>query len=256
MKNDIQRRAEEQFSHRAQAYVSSEIHAKGSDLDLILQIAGNLTGQTVLDIATGAGHTAIRMALAGASVTATDLSQSMLDVASNQAKASGVSMSYKKCAAEHLPFADASFDIVTCRIAPHHFADPAGFVAESARVLKKNGEFLLIDNISPTDKSLRGVVNEVERRRDSSHVEAYTVKTWIDWLSAAKLELESFYRWQRVKIFTDWCDVSGMTVQNRDKLEDYVLSLRQTAQIYLNVTTKEGRLASLCHETALFAARK
>ena len=57
--------------------------------------------------------------------------------------------------AEALPFADASIDLVTCRIAPHHFDDVRKFVMESARVLRPGGLFGLVDNVSP-DRSMMG----------------------------------------------------------------------------------------------------
>src|SRR5690606_39820909 len=62
--------------------------------------------------------------------------------------------------AEDLPFADGSFDLVTCRIAPHHFADVQRAVHEVARVLRPGGLFLLIDSVAPEDPELDEFLNE------------------------------------------------------------------------------------------------
>jgi ubiquinone/menaquinone biosynthesis C-methylase UbiE len=50
-----------------------------------------------------------------------------------------------------MPLDDASFDLVTCRIAPHHFDDVAAFVHEAARVLKPGGMLLVQDHLMPED---------------------------------------------------------------------------------------------------------
>ena len=82
--------------------------------------------------------------------------------------------------AEALPFADASFDLVTCRIAPHHFPDVPTFVAEAWRVLMPGGTLALVDNIAPDEKSTPGfssaelrdaalTYNAFEKIRDPSH---------------------------------------------------------------------------------------
>ena len=58
VRNRGYKRVQDQFSSVADAYVKSSIHAKGEDLKLMLSFAGDVAGKQVLDIATGAGHTA------------------------------------------------------------------------------------------------------------------------------------------------------------------------------------------------------
>jgi ubiquinone/menaquinone biosynthesis C-methylase UbiE len=101
-------------------------------------------------------------------------------------------------AAERLPFDPATFDLVCCRLAAHHFPDPAAFVAEAARVLKPGGVFALVDNVSPDDSLLPGlsraelrdaavVYNLFEKLRDPSHGRAPAVAEWLDILDDAGL---------------------------------------------------------------------
>jgi ubiquinone/menaquinone biosynthesis C-methylase UbiE len=67
-------------------------------------------------------------------VVASDLTQQMLDEAAKLAAMKGIAnLSTALADAEALPFEDARFDLVTCRIAPHHFPDIPSFVAEVER---------------------------------------------------------------------------------------------------------------------------
>ncbi len=98
-------------------------------------------------------------------------------------------MSFREAGAEALPFADDRFDVVTCRIAAHHFADPVAFVQEVARVLRPGGLFLLVDNVAPQDPVLAEAMTRIDRERDPSHVEAYTVARGVGWFAKVGLDL-------------------------------------------------------------------
>lgn len=102
--------------------VATEIIA---DLGPVLVQATHLgRGDRVLDVAAGSGNVAIPAAAAGADVVATDLTPELLDQGRADAEAAGVSLEWQTADAEHLPFADDSFDAVTSCVgvmfAPHH----------------------------------------------------------------------------------------------------------------------------------------
>ena len=96
-------------------------------------------GTRVLDVAAGTGNASIPAALAGAHVTASDLTPELLDAGRARAAAAGVELEWVQADAERLPFDDASFDVVMSAIgvmfAPHHqlAAD------ELVRVVKPGG---------------------------------------------------------------------------------------------------------------------
>jgi uncharacterized membrane protein YdbT with pleckstrin-like domain/SAM-dependent methyltransferase len=81
-------------------------------------------GTRVLDVAAGTGNASIPAALAGAHVTATDLTPELLAAGRERAAAAGVELDWQPADAEHLPFEDESFDVVMSSIgvmfAPHH----------------------------------------------------------------------------------------------------------------------------------------
>ena len=249
-----------QFGRSAERYVSSAQHAKGAELALMVELAGEVAGERVLDIATGGGHTALAFAKAGAEVVATDLTPEMLRAAEaffgEEVVEARANVTFTPAAAEELPFDNASFDIVTCRIAAHHFADPQTFLKESARVLKPGGTFMLVDNVAPTPGELARVMNHIEKVRDPSHVEAYSVATWLNWFSEAHLELVHFTRWETCKDFREWLTRAQTPEPERDVLEAYVLSLPDAYKHYFGVDEQDDTLLSLGHEAALFVATK
>ena len=140
------------FARTAESYVASFSHKAGGDLQRLIEIGEWNTDQYALDIATGGGHTALAVAPLVAQVMVSDLTPRMLEKAREFLLAQGVTNAQFQVAdAEHLPFADGTFDRVTCRIAAHHFPAMAQAVKEVARVLKTGGLFLLIDCMAPSD---------------------------------------------------------------------------------------------------------
>ncbi len=88
-----------------------------------------------------------------------------------------------------LPFPDTSFNLVTCRLAAHHFPDPERFVREAARVLIPGGIFALVDNVSPDDADLALGYNRFEKLRDPSHGRALGLGEWQSVIREAGLTL-------------------------------------------------------------------
>jgi SAM-dependent methyltransferase len=156
------------WSDRAQSYRDSAIHASGDDLDLVVEWCEPGEGVNVLDVATGGGHVARRLRERGANVVTVDPAPGMqADVIAP---------------AEHLPFADGSFDAVACRVAAHHFSDVLASVKEMARVAKHR--VVICDNTFLSEAS-----EEADRLRDPSHVRNYGVAEWQSFFELAGLEV-------------------------------------------------------------------
>ena len=176
---------QEQFGKTAAHYLTSKPHALGKSLERLVALTSPQKNWRALDVATGGGHVAYTFAPHVDRVWATDITQEMLDMVKDEAAKRGlanVRTTYAK--AEALPFEDESFDLVTCRIAPHHFDSIPQFLAEVHRVLKPSGTFALVDNVVPPG-SVGDYVNAFERLRDPSHLRAWTMPEWRDALKAA-----------------------------------------------------------------------
>src|SRR5947207_174991 len=125
---------QEQFGATAAHYLTSKPHAKGKSLERLVELVQPQPAWRALDVATGAGHTAYAFAPHVARVWATDITEEMLAVVRDeigQRKLGNVRVAYAK--AESLPFEDQTFDLVTSRIAPHHFDSIADFLDEERR---------------------------------------------------------------------------------------------------------------------------
>jgi len=108
-------------------------------------------------------------------VIATDIVLGMLKAACDFTAESGANnLIFEYADAEQLPFGDLMFDLVTCRVAAHHFCRGAQFFKESSRVLKTGGMLVVEDHVLPDDKDVAGCVERFEKMRDPSQNRAFS----------------------------------------------------------------------------------
>ena len=187
--HDIKRITQDQFGRNAEKYARSAVFARGDSLDEMVRVTNPQPDWHVLDIATGGGHCAFTFAPSVARVVATDITAPMLEAAGRVARERGLAnITFEYADAESLPYPAGSFDLVTCRIAPHHFGDPGLAVREMARVCKPGGLVAVIDGIVPADRAVADEIDAWEIARDPSHVALLTVNGWSALFCAAKLD--------------------------------------------------------------------
>lgn len=146
--------------------------------------------RTGLDVASGGGHVARRLREAGLEVVTVDPAPGMqADV---------------QAFAEDLPFADASFDVVASRVAPHHFADVTEAVREMARVAADR--VLVVDNLFMGEPA-----EDADKLRDPSHVRNYTEAEWRAFFENAGLVVEDARRVDKTMRFEPWLERSDCT---------------------------------------------
>ncbi len=101
-----------------------------------------LAGLSVLEVGCGAGLFAEPLARLGADVLGIDPAPASIAVAGRHAEETGAKLAYRAATVEELAAEDARFDIVAAMEVVEHVADPAGFVAKAASLLKPGGLFL------------------------------------------------------------------------------------------------------------------
>jgi ubiquinone/menaquinone biosynthesis C-methylase UbiE len=174
-----QQAAKLQFDRQSASYGKSHILSQTEDIASALPHLQCQPGQKALDIATGGGHTALFFAKQGLGVTAADIAPGMLAQARALLQEEGLPLDTREHPAEALPYEDASFDLVTCRVAAHHFSSPASFIREAARVLKPGGSLLLIDgSLEDGRPETEEWLHQVEKYRDPSHGRFLTPQKW------------------------------------------------------------------------------
>ena len=197
-----------QFGKTAAAYVSSATHASGEDLERLIAVASPRTNERALDLGCGVGHTLRRVAPMVAFAVGADATFEMMQ-AGRTSVVSAPNAAFAQTDATALPFADAAFDLATCRLAAHHFTDAPAAFREVARVLRRGGRFVLVDNYAPDDPELDAFINELETLRDASHVRNHTVAGWRELLENAGLLASVESDLMTTKITTDgWLERS------------------------------------------------
>jgi ubiquinone/menaquinone biosynthesis C-methylase UbiE len=253
---EVKQRVRDQFAASAGDYVQSVTHASGADLARMGELAAPEAEDVVLDVATGGGHVArVFGPLVGRMVLA-DLTRTMLIEAARFLRSSGLAQFDCVAAdAEHLPFAAARFDLVTCRIAPHHFPRPDRFVEEAARVLKPGGKFVLVDSTVPAGP-LGEFFNRFEKVRDPSHVRSLTVEEWSGLILGAGLSLTAVESFPKRHDFDDWTARSRTTAEGRTELTEMMRSIGEEAERVFEAEWDNRRLVSFSDVKTLFAAMR
>jgi SAM-dependent methyltransferase len=198
------------FAPRAEAYVTSTVHATGEDL---AQLAGLFAGKgigRVLDLGCGGGHAGFAVAPHVGEVVSSDLLPAMLEAVRREAARRGLTnLRTQQAPAEQLPFPDASFDAVVTRYSAHHWTDLSAGLREAARVLRPAGLGVFMDAASPGGAALDSFLQTIELLRDPSHGRDYTEAEWRSALAAAGLSVRGV-TWRKLRLdFTQWISRIG-----------------------------------------------
>ena len=184
------------WSGRAEAYRDAADQSAGGDLELLVSWA---EGRTALDVATGGGHTARRLREAGFDVVTLDPAPGMrADVLAR---------------AEDIPFADSSFDVVACRIAPHHFTDVGAAVGEMARVAR---DLVLVEDTLYESETME----KAERLRDPTHVRSHSEADWRRLFQGAGLTVEEVRVLEKARPVDAWLERAGCVGEEAARVKE------------------------------------
>lgn len=234
--SEVKAQAQERFGQFAQGYVESKGHASGDDLERLVELAQPQADWVMLDVATGGGHTALKFAPLVKQVVALDLTPQMLEAAEKFITSKGVTnVEFKQGDAENLPFEANTFDLVTCRIAPHHFPNCWQFVQEVTRVIKAGGKLIVEDNTVPDDERAARYVDAFERLRDPSHHRMYAGYEWQGMFLDAGLKVEPPELVHKLGAnVVEWASRQGQGADVIDRLQVMLRQAPEAARAWLN----------------------
>jgi ubiquinone/menaquinone biosynthesis C-methylase UbiE len=244
-----------QFGANAARYAMSSYHQTSPDLAAMVAAAVLDGSERLLDVGTGTGHTALAFASHVAEVVGLDLTTAMLEQARRLAREQGATNTrFELGDAMALPYPDASFDVVACRVCAHHFADSPAAVREMARVLRPGGQLLLVDSVSAEDPAEDTYLNCIELLRDPSHVRNYSVSQWLAMLDAAGLDAHWRATWPVPLDFEEW--VERMDTPDLERRELRALFDRAPDAIRRGLGIRTGDRYGFDIPIGLIAARR
>lgn len=254
--DDSSKLIQQQFGANADKYATSAVHAKGESLARLVELTQPQATWLVLDVSTGAGHTALTFAPRVARVTATDLTPEMLQTAQRLATERGIAnIEFKPADAVALPFDDNTFDLVTSRLALHHYSDARKAIAEMARVCKPGGLVAIVDNIVPPDKVTAGYINHFEKLRDPSHNWGYPAPRLEAMFADAGLKLEQSEEITKDMEFDPWADRQSVSTEGKAKLRQLLNDAPEPVKAFLTPRADGDKLFFALHEAIIVGRR-
>jgi SAM-dependent methyltransferase len=229
------------FGQRAAFYTTSAVHKDKAVLDRLVELAHVQPIDRVLDVATGTGHTAFAFAPHAREVVATDVTPEMLSEGEKLKAENGIShVTFQLADVHDLPFEDATFDIVTCRRAAHHFVDIVQALREMKRVLKSSGRLVIDDRSVPEDDFVEATLNRLDVLHDHSHVREYRPSEWEHMMQEAGCTIEvieSYIKHRPLSALTEKADPDDAR-----EIASVVTALNEDQRAAMNVVEKDGEI--------------
>jgi len=184
----------EEFTRQADDYAAAPMIRDEEHLAMLIRLVAPAPRARVLEVASGPGHVALAFAKVCHEVVGVDLTLAPLTIARRMRDERGIANARFELAdvEDRLPFGDGEFDVVVCRFAVHHFAQPEKVIAEMARVCQVGGTVAIEDLISSEDPVRAAYYNEFERLRDTSHTRALPLSAMVQMLGRARCEIVRF----------------------------------------------------------------
>lgn len=162
----------DQFTRQAADFAAAPALHNQAALDLLVEAARPLATDVSLDVACGPGSVVVAFACHVRQAVGLDATEAMLEEARTlAARANLGNVAWHRGDVYALPFADGTFDVVSCRFAFHHLQEPARAFAEMVRVARPGGRIVLCDAVASDDPAKAAAFNAMERHRDPSTVE-------------------------------------------------------------------------------------
>ncbi|EGW20874.1 class I SAM-dependent methyltransferase [Methylobacter tundripaludum] len=215
------------FNAIAGGYASSEVHTGSPTLDRLHTLLPRV--DSVCDLACGAGHSGLGFAGIASRIVAVDPAPNMLAQVQRLAAERDVAVETVEAFAESIPLASASFDLVVCRLAAHHFSDLPKAMTEMTRLAKPGGYVAIIDMEGDENPTLDALNHEIEVLHDPTHVRSYTAMYWRELFAANGLKVEACENrcWEVPGGLTvkRWCELGDSGAEALQAIQDRLASV-------------------------------
>ena len=242
------------FGKQSKQYARSSLLTDRENLALVMGLAGISEGDRVLDVATGTGYMAMAVADIGAEVIATDFTLEMLLEARAALEGQG-KIELALTDADRLAFSNDSFDVVTCRVAFHHFANPQLAIGEMSRVCKQGGRVVIMDVVSSEDKSKSDLHNKMGKLRDSSEVRQWQRSEIERMVKETGLTVTEVESWSHVMAFDEWIRLGGADSETAERLREMMIDSMNGDKAGMKPEFRDGELV-FTWTTGIIVARK
>ena len=255
--DEVQRSSQAQFGRQSHRYACGHILQQVDDLREAVTLLRLPAVARVLDVATGAGNTGLFFAGLGHQVTVSDITQPMLDRAVEAARERGLALETRVHPAERFPFPDEAFDLVSCRIAPHHFSSPEAFVRECGRTLKRGGCLLVIDGtVEDGQPEAEAWIHRVEKLRDPSHQRLIRPGEWRTWCAENNLSVEHCILHAYKQPDLNWYfETAGTSPENRKEVLTLIDQAPASARKLFQLAVEDGKIVWWWQRLTLIARK-
>jgi len=243
------------FEPVAASYLTSSVHSNPDALERMIEVV-QPRGGVVVDVATGAGHTAYTFAPHVDRVIATDITDAMLKLTRKTAEERAIAnLDVVFALAEALPFRSVALTGVTCRMGSHHFDNVPRFVSECYRTVGSGGWMLIVDTIGDDDDEADAQVDHLERVRDPSHRRNFRPFEWKRFAEDAGFMVKHMERTTKPLEIEEWMERMRVPAQDREHLREVVANAKGKFAEYLMPESRNGKNYFHLHEMLMFAAR-
>jgi ubiquinone/menaquinone biosynthesis C-methylase UbiE len=246
----------DQFTRQADAYIRMKQTTDEEALGKLAAMTGVQPDHRVLDVACGPGFLTMAFAQRCAEAVGLDATTEFLSRATEEAVRRGLrNIQFREGDAGWLPFADRTFDVVSCRAAFHHFTRPERVLAEMRRVLKPAGRIMIADMIASGDKEKAEYHNRVERLCDPTHVRALAESEFDRMFRDAGLEVLLRPKLMLHYDLFEWMGHGGPGEAAAREIVALMEASVDTDRTGLNVRREDGKLR-FSHTAVAFLVQK
>jgi len=195
----------------------------------------------VLEVACGKGALAVEIARLAGYITGVDYSAELLAAAQDRVLQSGAdNLSFQQIEGSHLPFEDATFDVVVCLGALHLLADPGRMLKEMVRVLKSPGRLCVADTVGAEDKAMREAHLKIEQARHHAAATIFTPSGFRGLIAVEPMEIVAHAHWSERLGFEQWMSLSEVSESKRDKVSRMLIAAakKKTTDLKIKISGK------------------